>query len=123
MATQVETSGGGMDAVKWVVAVLILTAATFGNHYADGVSPLVKIIGVVVLTGMAFAIALTTAKGRSFLGLLREARVEARKIVWPGRQETWQTTLIVAGVVILTSLLLWGIDSLFGWIVSAIIGK
>lgn len=123
MATQVETSGGGMDAVKWVVAILILTAATLGNHYAEGISPIVRIAAVVILAFIALAVALTTAKGRNFLSLLREARVEARKIVWPSRQETWQTTLIVASVVILTSLLLWGIDSFFGWIISAIIGN
>jgi len=122
MATQVETNSGGMDAVKWVVAILLLIAATLGNHYAESLSLFLRIAAVIVLAAVALIVALTTSKGRGFLVLLKEARVEARKIVWPGRQETWQTTLIVAGVVVLASLLLWGVDSLFGWIVSAIIG-
>ncbi|MFZ5562037.1 MAG: preprotein translocase subunit SecE [Pseudomonadota bacterium] len=123
MATQVETSNsGGLDAVKWVVAILLLIAATLGNHYAESLSSFLRIAAVIVLAAVALIVALTTSKGRGFLVLLKEARVEARKIVWPGRQETWQTTLIVAGVVVLASLLLWGVDSLFGWIVSAIIG-
>lgn len=123
MTTQVETHGGGLDALKWLAAIVLLVGATLGNHYgADTVSPLLRIGGVVVLGLVALGIALTTDKGRSFLEVLKEARIEARKIVWPSNAETWQTTLIVMAVVVVSSLLLWGIDSLFGWIVSAIIG-
>jgi preprotein translocase subunit SecE len=123
MATQVEASGsGGLNLVKWIVVLLLLVAATLGNHYLTTVSSVLRIGGVVVLALVAFGIAFTTDKGRSFLEMLKEARVEARKIVWPGKQETWQTTLIVAGVVLVASLLLWGIDSLFGWLVSSVIG-
>jgi len=123
MTTQVEASvGNGLDAVKWILVVVLLVAATLGNHYLPDLSPVLRWSAVVVVALVALGLALTTAKGRSFLELLKEARVEARKIVWPTRQETWQTTLIVGAVVIVTSLLLWGIDSLFGWAISAIIG-
>ncbi|MDI1300510.1 MAG: preprotein translocase subunit SecE [bacterium] len=122
MTTQVETSvSSGLDALKWLVVVVLLVGATLGNHYGVTVSPFLRVGGVVLLALLAFGIALTTAKGRGFLELLKEARVEARKIVWPTGQETWQTTLIVMVVVLVTSLLLWGIDSLFGRIISAII--
>lgn len=123
MATQIENSGGnGLDVVKWVVAVVLLVAATLGNHYLTALSPVLRIGGVVLLVLIAFGLALTTVKGRGFLETLGEARVEARKVVWPTKQETWQTTMIVAAVVVVSSLLLWGIDSLFGWVVSSIIG-
>jgi len=68
-------------------------------------------IAMVIAVPLAFGIALLTDQGRSFLEMLKEARVEARKIVWPSKQETWQTTLIVAGVVVAASLLLWLIDT------------
>ena len=58
----------------------------------------------------------------SFWNLAKAARVEIRKVVWPTRQETTQTTLIVLGVVLLMALILWGLDSLLGWIVSSVIG-
>jgi preprotein translocase subunit SecE len=123
MTTQVETSAssGLMNALKWLVVVVLLVGATLGNHYGTTVSPFLRVGAVVVLALLAFGIALTTEKGRAFLELLQAARVEARKIVWPSKQETWQTTLIVMAVVFVTSLLLWGIDSLFGRIISAII--
>ncbi|WP_438504165.1 preprotein translocase subunit SecE [Acinetobacter towneri] len=53
---------------------------------------------------------------------MKEARVEIRKVVWPTRQETMQTTLIVVAVVLVMALLLWGLDSLLGWLVSLIVG-
>ncbi|MFO6237257.1 preprotein translocase subunit SecE, partial [Pseudomonas aeruginosa] len=53
---------------------------------------------------------------------LHAARVEIRKVVWPSRQETTQTTLIVVAVVLVMALLLWGLDSLLGWLVSMIVG-
>lgn len=51
-----------------------------------------------------------------------QVKAEARKVVWPTRQETTQTTLIVVAVVLLMSLLLWALDSLLGWLVSLIVG-
>jgi preprotein translocase subunit SecE len=124
MTTQVEASGSNsFDALKWLVVVALLIAATLANQYAAStVSSFLRLSGVVLVAAIAFGIALTTNKGHAFLDLLKESRVELRKIVWPSRQETWQTTLIVMAVVAITSLLLWGLDSLFGWIISAIIG-
>ena len=71
---------------------------------------------------VAAFIALQTAKGQAFFGLLKDARTEIRKVVWPTRQETTQTTLIVVAVVLVMALLLWGLDSLLGWLVSTIVG-
>jgi preprotein translocase subunit SecE len=49
---------------------------------------------------------------------VKGSRTEIRKVVWPTRQETVQTTMIVVAFVVLVALLLWGLDSLLGWLVS-----
>ncbi len=49
--------------------------------------------------------------GRTGWGYIRGARIELRKIIWPTRQESVQTTLMIAVVVLITALLLWGLDS------------
>jgi preprotein translocase subunit SecE len=56
------------------------------------------------------------------MGLLKDAQVELRRITWPTKQDTFQTTWIVLVIVLIMSLLLWGIDTVFGWLISAIIG-
>ena len=124
MTNQVENSGSsGLNIVKWALVIVLLVAATLGNHYGDNAPAALRLGGMVLLAVVALGIALLTTQGRNFLGLLKEANVERRKVVWPTKQETWRTTLIVMAVVLLTSLLLWGIDSLFGWAVSAVIGS
>jgi preprotein translocase subunit SecE len=71
---------------------------------------------------VAALIAAQTVKGSAFLVMFKEARNEIRKVVWPNRQETLQTTMIVVAVVLIMALLLWGLDSLLSWGVSLLIG-
>ncbi len=47
-----------------------------------------------------------------------EVRQEARRITWTSRKEVWITTVMVVIMVVLASLFLWGVDSLFGWLLS-----
>lgn len=127
MSTQAETvTNNGLNTVKWVLAIVILIAATVGNRYAPELLPqlpaVARIVGLVVLAIAALGLILTTTQGRSFLKLLKEAQIEARRVVWPTKDETVQTTMIVFVVVLVMSLMLWGVDSLFGWMISAVIG-
>ena len=127
MTTQAESStNNSVNAVKWVLAIAILIAATVGNRYAPELLPQLAVwMRVVILVVMgvgALALTLITTQGQAFLKLLKEALVEARRVVWPTKDETMQTTLIVFAVVVVMSLVLWGVDSLFGWMISAVIG-
>ncbi|WP_189613807.1 preprotein translocase subunit SecE [Saccharospirillum salsuginis] len=122
MNAQVESQNTVLDWFKWILVMLLLAAAIGGNYYYGSESLLIRTLGVVALSLVAVGIALTTAKGRYVNRLRKEAWVEVRKVVWPTRQETTQTTLIVIGVVLLVALILWGIDSLLGLVVSRVIG-
>ncbi len=110
------------DLLKWLV-VFILAALTVGaNTHWSGHYLLARVFGVVIAAAAAAAIAIQTRQGQVFLGMLREAKAEALRVVWPKRDETWQTTLLVLAVVVVMSLILWGADALFGWIIHSIIG-
>lgn len=52
---------------------------------------------------------------------IREVQVEAKKVAWPDRRETIQSTLMVFVMVLAISAFLWGIDSLFGWLIQKVI--
>jgi len=123
MTTQVENADGKATGImKWLVVVVLLIGATLGNHYLEQVPAWIRIGGMTLAGLLALALALTTTLGRSFLSLLKEAQIEARKVVWPTGEETWRTTLIVLAVVVVSSLILWALDSLFAMIISSIIG-
>lgn len=122
MNSKVTSEGSKLDTLKWVVVVALVTAGVVGNSVYSEESLLYRVIALLVLAGVAGFIALQTAKGAAFFTLFKEAKAEIRKVVWPNRQETTQTTLIVTGVVLLVGLFLWGLDSLLSLVVSGVIG-
>lgn len=122
MNSKVEAESSRLDAVKWLLVVVLVAVGVVGNMYFGGQSLLYRVIALLVLATAAAFIALQTVKGAEFWKLAKEARIEIRKVVWPTRQEATQTTLIVFGFVLLTALILWGLDTLVGWAASRILG-
>ena len=110
------------DIAKWILAFLILGAGIYGNSYYSAVEPLYRALVGVLILAVVIAIVLTTEKGWLAWVLLKEARVEIRKVVWPTSQETGQTTLMVLGIVLLVGLILWILDALLSWGLSGTIG-
>lgn len=122
MNAKTETQSGGLDALKWLLVVVLIAAGIGGNVYFADQSLLYRVLGLVVLALIAAFIAIQTTQGAAFWLLAKEARTEIRKVVWPTRQEATQTTLIVVAFVVLMALILWGLDTLLGWLVSLAIG-
>ena len=81
-----------------------------------------SIIGLLIVAGAAGAIAFTTDKGRAAWEFMGDSRTELRKVVWPTRKETTQTTLVVFGVVTLVAIFLWMVDGILSWVVRLVLG-
>ena len=79
-------------------------------------------LGVVFAVIVAIAISSTTNLGQGLIGFGREARMEVRKVVWPTRQETLQTTFMVIVAVIIIGIFLWLIDMVFAQAIQLITG-
>jgi preprotein translocase subunit SecE len=123
MNAKVNNPGARFDAVKGVISVALLLAGVVAStHYAE--QPLIyHVLGWIILGCVVVLIAFQTEQGRGTWVFLKEARIELRKVVWPTRQETLQTTLIVILMVVVTALFLWGIDSVLLWLVSLLTGS
>ena len=108
-----------LDKFKWVLVLVLIALIVWGNSYFsvpnDIYQPnaIVRIIAVVVVSLLTLFIAFTTTKGKSFITFLQESRKELRKVVWPTRKETVQTTLLIAVITVIVGTALWGMDSLF----------
>jgi preprotein translocase subunit SecE len=112
-----------VDKIKLAVAVLFVIAGIAGfYHYADQ-ALLYRVLGLLVVLGVAVAIALTTQPGMATLSFGRSAILEVRKSVWPSRRETTQTTLIVMVMVILVGIMLWLFDMFLSWAMQLLIGQ
>lgn len=112
-----ETPKGGLDLVKWLSVLVLLTLMVAANYIYE-FSAVEKAASIVVLVGLAAFIAAKTSKGAAFIEFAKEARTEVRKVVWPTRQETMQTTIIVMVATLIVALALWGLDSILLSLVS-----
>ena len=111
------------DIVLWILAALVFGAGLYGFVYFEGQAmTLIRVVGLVAAVGVALAIASRTAKGREGFAYVREVDVERRKVVWPTRQETLQTTLIVLVVTVIVAIILFIMDTAFGGLVRWLIG-
>jgi preprotein translocase subunit SecE len=123
VSAQTDTTAQSvLDWIKWLVVAAIVVSGIFGNWYFQDRSLLNRVLALLAMSVVAGGIAFTTAKGQAFWVLLKEARAEIRRVVWPTRQETTQTTFIVVMLILVFALILWGLDSLLGLIVSSLIG-
>ncbi|MDZ7787622.1 MAG: preprotein translocase subunit SecE [Halofilum sp. (in: g-proteobacteria)] len=122
MAAKAQTQESGLDTLKLWVAILLLGAGVFGFYSLDDVSVLYRALGLVGIALAAVALAYTTDKGRRAWVFAQDARTELRRVVWPTRVETMQTTLIVLLIVLLVGIFLWLLDMLLQWGFGAITG-
>lgn len=114
--------GGIMNSLKWAIVILLVALGIFGNYHFSEQSLLVRVVSLLVLAALAAVLALQTENGKRFWSFALEARAELRKVVWPTRQETIQTTALVLGVVAIVGLILWGVDIILLKIVAWLTG-
>ena len=107
--TEAEVSSKA-DTFKLLLAVVALVAGITGYYYFDAEALLYRVLGLLAFVIIALMIAYTTQLGRNIVGFGRDARSEVRKVVWPTRQETVQTTLMVIVAVIIIGIFLYLVD-------------
>ncbi|MEY6430942.1 preprotein translocase subunit SecE [Thioalkalicoccus limnaeus] len=122
MNSRAEVTGSRMDTAKLAAAVVLLLAGLSAFYFFSDYSTLVRVIGLLVVSAGAGAIALQTSQGRRLWQFAGDARAEVRKVVWPTRQETMQTTLVVIVMVLILGLILWFFDSILMAIVRFLVG-
>ena len=122
MSENTVNSSNPLDAVKWVITLALLVGIVAADYIYDDVSVLIRAVAAVVAVGIAGFIASTTEKGSAFITFAKDSRIEVRKVVWPTRQETTQTTIIVLIATAIIALLIYFIDWIIVELVSFITG-
>lgn len=123
MNNKVETkSGSRLDPLLWLIVVAMVLGGVYVNTLYVELNVLIRTVAGIGVVAVALAIAMQTQNGAAVWNLAKEARVEIRKVIWPTREETTQTTMIVVAVVIVVGLMLWGLDSALSWAIQGLIG-
>jgi preprotein translocase subunit SecE len=109
------------DQLKFALAIALLIAGVAGFYvFADQIMA-VRVLSVLVGLGAGVAVAWFTEPGRRFIGFANESVAEAKKVAWPSRKETLQTTAIVFGFVVVMALFLWLTDKSLEWVLYDLI--
>lgn len=121
--TSSDSQTSSLDIPKLILAILLVLLGMGGFYYFSEGSLLYRVLGLLAVVAIAVTIALTTQSGKNLIGFMGNARTEVRKIVWPTRVETIQTTLIVLFMVVLLSIFLLIVDSILGWAIKLFLGS
>jgi preprotein translocase subunit SecE len=122
MNAKAEVQNSGMDNAKLVLAAALIAGAIYAFYHFEAESMLLRVLGMLAVFAAAVAVAMQTAAGRRLWQFGVDAKMEVRKVVWPSRQETIQTTLIVFVMVLIMALVLWLYDMGLMWIVRTLTG-
>ncbi len=123
-STEQKAGSSSKDTAFLVVALAALLGGMFAFYFFEGqLNTFLRTLILLVAVAVTLAAAYQSTLGRSLWGYVLGSRVELRKVVWPTRQESIQTTVMIAVVVLVMALLLWGLDSLLLWGVETLTGR
>ena len=122
MSQQVESNFNIQSKLLWLIGLCLISLAVWGNSYFSDIGLLYRVLGVVGILFVSLFVLRFTIFGNQTYNLLIQSFTEIRKVVWPNRTETTQTTLIVTVAVLIASLILWGLDSLFSFLIKLLLG-
>lgn len=117
MSTQdIQTVNSKLDMLLVALAVLAVLAGVLGFSLLSE-QPLLARLGILG-GGLAAGLVLAwfSLPGKQFLGFARESYDETRRVTWPSRKETVNTTGIVFGFVVIMAIFLFIVDKGLEWI-------
>lgn len=123
MNTQAEAATSIADVVKQVLSVVLVVAGVAAFYYFSEIQLLYRVLGLVVIVLASLGLMLTTDLGQGLWSFVLESKVEVRKVVWPTREETTRTTMLVFAMVFIVGLILWLLDMFLFWGVRLITGQ
>jgi preprotein translocase subunit SecE len=123
MNTKTDSSPGLLDTVKLALAAAVLIGGIVAYYYFEDESLLLRVAGVLVGFAVGAVIAFQSAQGQALWIFIQGSRTEIRKVVWPTRQETLQTTLTVMVFVLFMGVFFWILDLFLLWGTRLVTGQ
>ena len=111
------------DKIKIALAILLAVAGIVGFYYLSASPAVVRIAAVLVGLAAGALVFWTSEPGKRFYVYAQESIAETKKVVWPTRKETLQTTGVVFAFVVVMALFLWLVDASLLWVVQKLMGQ
>jgi preprotein translocase subunit SecE len=102
------------------IGVLVLGMTLF--YYFSDIRLFYRVLGMIAVLILSGYIGYQSDFGKLVYSYVTDSKIELKKVTWPTKQETTQTTLGVIFVVIVVGILLWLFDMLLGWAIGTLYG-
>ncbi|RIY31991.1 preprotein translocase subunit SecE [Psittacicella melopsittaci] len=112
--------GAATNGILWLITIALVVGVSLGNQYYASLNPVVRLLAVIVAIVLALVAFLVTNQGRKFLKFAMESMLELKKIYYPTRKETLQTSIIVVLISVLVSFMFWIFDFVIQYFVNLI---
>ena len=113
--------GTAVDKVKLVAAMALVAAGLWGYYWLADSALVLRILAVAAGLAAGAAVAWYSTQGREFAVFAGESVAEVKKVVWPTRKETIQTTAAVFAFVVVMAIFLWVSDKTLEWVLYDLI--
>tara|TARA_B100001113_G_scaffold114674_1_gene93359 strand:+ start:26 stop:394 length:369 start_codon:yes stop_codon:yes gene_type:complete len=105
-----------------VLSIGVLLIGMFLFYYFNEVRLFYRVLGMISVLVLSGFIGYQSDFGKLVYSYVTDSKVELKKVTWPTKQETTQTTLGVIFIVIVVGILLWLFDMLLGWAIGTLYG-
>ena len=109
-----------LDTLKLLGSVLILLVGIVSYYYLIQISILFRVLMVLASVVVSLVIFFQTQRGKTLWEFFQGSRVEIKKVIWPTKQETFQTTLTVFVFVLIMGIFFWLLDFLLLFLTNTI---
>ncbi|MDA3922377.1 MAG: preprotein translocase subunit SecE [Salinisphaera sp.] len=123
MATQEQRTSRVLDTALLWLAIAVLLASMASYYYFAAYTDLVRVLGLLAGVVLAVVIVSQSAVGKTTLSYIQGSRTEVRRMVWPTRRETVQTTLLVVVFVLILAAFIWALDIVLAYAVTLLTGR
>ena len=111
------------DKIKLFIAFLLVVAGIAGYYYLHDSAAVLRLSSVLAGLLLAAGVAWTSESGKRFFAFGKDSVAEAKRVVWPTRKETIQTTAVVIAFAITMALFLWAVDASLMLVVNKLMGR
>ena len=111
------------DKIKLLIAFLLVVVGIAGFYYLHDSAAVLRLISVLAGLLLAGGVAATSESGKRFIAFGKDSVAEAKRVVWPTRKETLQTTGVVILFAITMALFLWLVDASLMTMVNKLMGR
>ena len=111
------------DKIKLLAAFLLVVAGIVGFYSLHDSAAVLRLASVLAGLGLAGVMVWTSQPGKRFFGFAKDSVAEAKRVVWPTRKETLQTTGVVIAFAITMALFLWAVDASLMMMVNKLMGR